>query len=181
MSVPMPASDEHRDDPVSLWGRAASGVRREMRRRRLTQAMFGLLAIPGLIELTLIWRWSLSQSSPSWLLGTAFAIHFGLVVVALGPAIRPSGAADTRSLLHRLTVRYAGRIERLRLLRYALFAETLLLGLVPVARALIGDGPLRWDAFFTLAVATLSVVWPLERIALAQRSESRRLAASDLR
>jgi hypothetical protein len=180
VSAPVRTSNDERNDPAQLWTAAAAAVPRATRRRLFGQLMLGVVAVPGLFELFLVGRWATSWAGGSWMIGLLLGVHLAAIAIALGPTIRPF-AADDDSLVARLTARYVDRLQRLRALRRALLIEVLVLWLQPVVLSVVAGAQLRWGVWFTIAVATVWIVVPLERIALAQRNEGGRLGVRDLR
>ena len=144
------------------------------RRNLIRRTALALVTVPGL-----------------WLLYglTIYGLRFdpvvlGLVVlhvVALAAcwlpprATRPAGDPDPVSRLGRLGRDLADRRGRLALLRRIVTVEVLATFLWPPLVTLLTGDQLRWSAGFTLALAMLLVLRPLELIARAEAREGSRL------
>ena len=182
---PVPAPAAARPQPPAVaqaWRAAAAGARRAVLRRRLRLLLLAAVALPGVCWFATMLPWLLGAVVPSPAverllapLRLLVAVHLAAVALALGPAVRPAAMARLGALARR----YAARGERLRDLRRALVVEVALLFVQAPLATLLTGATLQWGIGFTVAVATLWVVWPLERIARAQQREGERLAARE--
>ena len=169
--------------PVAqAWQVAAAGAHRTVLRRRVGLLLLAAVALPGVYWFATMLPWLLGAVAPSPALGRMLAelrvlvaVHLAALALALGPTVRVRAGGRLEGLARR----YAARAERLRDLRRLLVVEAALLFAQAPLAALLLDATLRWGPAFTVAVATLSVAWPLERVARAQQHEGERLAARD--
>jgi hypothetical protein len=174
------SSTRQADAITEAWIRVAQSTPRRARRRSMLALAivvgFGLLTIPGGIVLWGVMRWVLRVHALSAI--APLAPHLFAIALALG---LPNGfrlpTGGLPSELRRRVTRFESRAERLHALRQVLVIESALLGVYPLLAALVTHDLPRWGVSSVIAVASTTVVWPLERIARAQRAEGERLAA----
>lgn len=162
------------DTLPEAWARAAVRAPRVAWRRGLLLAGLVLLAIPGALLLGNVAFWAIRWAQPAPV--AVIVLHLAVMVLAVGAPIGPArGDEVPGDQLSRLATEYAVRIRRLRLIRLGIVWEAAVLFIGPPLTMLLTGEPPRWSAFFVIAMATLIVIWPLERVARAQWSEAQRL------
>jgi hypothetical protein len=172
--------DDVAADVAAAWSRIADATPRRARRRSILRVamviLFTALTIPGGIVLWGVSSWMLRTHA--LLAAAPLFTHLAAIALALGLPSRfgmvsEHDASTTRKLLSR----FASRADRLRALRTALVIESAVLGALPVLSAVVTRELPRWGVAAVIAVASTTIVWPLERIARAQRNEAKRLSA----
>ena len=165
---------------VDRWAIAATRAPRMAARRAILTVvvragLLGLMAL-GLMHTRTLVLWGLRMDQSIVL--TLIATHFIAVFLAVGlPAVRRESSEQSRSFLGALRHRYADRTDRLRALSRVIALETGVLFAYPPIMALAAGRQLRWPVEFVIAVTSWMIVWPLYRIARAQRREAERLTA----
>lgn len=167
------------DDAIATtWAIAAARAPAIAWRRSIARAFLALLTIPGTLELSNLVLWSLRSGQP------ALIALIGLHALALGlavgvPAFRADPATDPAIFRASLARRVGDRTDRLRALRRAVLGETVLLFTWAPLFSLATGARLQWGVPFVIAFFATSIIWPFERMALAQRDEVHRLIAED--
>jgi hypothetical protein len=161
------------------WVRVAARARARHVRRVLTWSALILVMMLGVLQFSAILLWAV-RTMTWWALAPA-GIHALGIALALGlPAWSGTSLlAHAPGFRRDLATRFGDRVARLRALRTVVLLEAVLLFVWPLVRlAVSGDVP-RWGVTFTTAVCSLAILWPLLRIADAQRAESQRLSGVD--
>ena len=163
---------------VDRWAVVASRVpgiaaRRAMRSFVLRAALVCMM-VPGIVHTRnlVVWALRLGQASALALIAT----HFIALLIAVGlPTMTPASSEYAQSFLGRARARYGDRSERLRALSRAIALEIALWFAYPPIMLMVADRRLQWPVGFVIAATSWTIVWPLYRIALAQRREAERL------
>jgi hypothetical protein len=173
---------------ADAWRTLATATPRLARRRRLWHAALAIVAVPGALWLGVLLWWAArfvreASGEPGMLPFARLALvlgafHLAAVVVATAPSLRVRAADEApASRVRALVHRYGERVARLRALRRALVVEIALLAAQTLYVAVTaGHGP-RFGLAFSIAVAALWTVAPLERIARASVRVGERLGA----
>jgi hypothetical protein len=168
------------DEIAATWSRIAAMTPRRARRRSIlrmaTAILFAALTIPGGVVLWGVSSWMVRTHA--LLAAAPLFTHLVAILLAVGLPSNVGAAREhgTSSIRRRLS-RFASRADRLHALRTVLVVESAVLGALPLVSALVTQDLPRWGVAAVVAVASTTIVWPLERIARAQRNEAKRLAA----
>ncbi|MBC7897693.1 MAG: hypothetical protein H7066_19905 [Cytophagaceae bacterium] len=129
----------------------------------------------GAMQMGAIYHWA-TRTATWWAL-VPLALHALAIALAVGlPVVtRSSRRKDLRGFRAALVTGFGDRASRLHALKDTVLLEVALLFAWPLATTALAGGVLRWGVGFTIAVCALAVIWPLQRIADAQRSEGERL------
>lgn len=174
MSDPVVASPAA-DVLAREWVNVAARARARHVRRVLASSVLILVMAAGVVQFGSILLWAV-RTMTWWALAPA-GLHALGIALALGlPAW--SGVhlgAPVGRFRSELAERLGDRVARLRALRTVVLLEAGLLFVWPLARFAVTGVVPRWGVTFTTAICSLAILWPLQRIAVAQRAESRRL------
>ena len=168
----------HSSAPNALarqWIDVAHRARVRHTRRVLVTSMLMLVMALGLLQFGAILLWAARTTTWWALLPTG--VHALGIGIALGWPVHAGTSLleAVHGFRMQLGTRFADRVERMRALRTVVAIECAMLFAWPLARFLVTGAPPRWSVTFTTAFCSLAILWPLERIAEAQRAESRRL------
>jgi hypothetical protein len=157
------------------WVRVAGRARARYVRRVLVTSALALVILLGIVEFGAVLLWAV-RTTTWWALAPA-GVHALGILLAIGWPARSGTSllAPVPGFKAYVARRVGDRVERLRALCTVVLAESGLLFVWPLARLVaFGEQP-RWGVAFTTAICSLAILWPLQRIADAQRAESRRL------
>jgi hypothetical protein len=161
------------------WMEVATRARARHVRRVLGYSALVLVMLLGSAQLGSILLWA-ARTATWWALAPVL-VHVLAMALALGLPAHAGASILSRvpGFKGHVAARLTDRVARLHLLRTAVMLEAALLFSWPLARLVaLGETP-RWGVTFTTAVCTLAILWPLQRIARAQRAESERLLSVD--
>lgn len=167
------------ESTARLWIDAAGRARARRARRVVGYA----LAIPvmalGAMQMGAIYQWA-TRTATWWAL-VPLTLHALAIVLAVGlPVVSGASLAkDVRGFRATMVSGFGDRVARLRALKDTVLLEVALLFAWPLVATAFTGGVLRWGVGFTIAVCSLAVLWPLQRIAAAQCDESERLQGLD--
>lgn len=169
-TIPPPADALARE-----WMHVATRARARHTRRVLVTWALVLLMLAGVTQLGAILLWA-ARTTTWWALAPV-ALHALGILLAVGWPARSGTSllAPARGFKAHMAERLSDRVERLRALRTVVLLECGLLFVWPLVRFVVTGATPRWGVTFTTAVCSLAILWPLQRIAHAQRAESRRL------
>ena len=167
------------ESTTRLWIDAA-GRARARRVRRIVRYVIALPFVGlGAMQMGAIFQWA-TRTATWWAL-VPLALHAIAIALAVGlPVVsRASRGTDLRGFRTTLVSGFGDRASRLRALKDTVLLEVALLFAWPLLRSAVNGGVLQWGVGFTISACALAVIWPLQRIAEAQRAESERLQAYD--
>jgi hypothetical protein len=133
-----------------------------------------LVTLPGVWLLYQLVRYGVSAWEP------AVLVPVGGHLILLASCFLPRRArfdqtAPAMITLTALGTRLVQRHDRLVLLRRLVVLELMASFGYPILAGLLGAEPIRWGPWFTLSLAMLVVLRPLEMMTRAERREGRRL------
>jgi hypothetical protein len=153
------------------------------RARRVRRFARYALALPvmalGAMQMGAVYHWA-TRTATWWAL-VPLVLHALAIALAVGlPVVsRASLGKDVRGFRASIVAGFGDRAARLRALKDTVLLEAALLFAWPLVTTAFTGGVLRWGVGFTIAVCSLAVLWPLQRIAVAQRAEGERLQGLD--
>lgn len=161
------------------WADVATRARARHVRRLLVTLALMLVMVAGLFQFGNILLWVV-RTTTWWALVPA-GLHALGILLAIGlPAFSGASLSVVPSGFKRqMADRFGDRFARLRALRTVVTAEAAMLFAWPLLRYVATGEQIRWGVTFTVAICSLAILWPLQRIANAQRAESRRLLGVD--
>lgn len=161
------------------WGGLAIPTQRKAWRDRIRRALLLLAMLSGLGLLGLLVRYGARFGDPGLLL--AVLAHL-LALAWSWPPMRGGKAAAASPVSHLcdLAAVIRRRRNRLALLRRAFIVETMIAFWAPVLTAQRTGLPLHWSSWFTLAVAMVCLIRPIEIATAALDRERHRLLACAL-
>jgi len=168
------------EEIAAAWSRIAAATPRRARRRAIlrvaTVILLAALTIPGGVVLWGVAGWMVRTHA--LLAAAPLLTHLIAILLAVGlPSTLGAARGHDASSIRRALNRFASRADRLHSLRTVLVIESAVLGALPLAIAGVTHDLPRWGVAAVVAAASTTIVWPLERIARAERNEAKRLAA----
>lgn len=163
------------ESTARLWIDAAGRARA----RRIRRVVRWLVAAPfmamGAMQMGAIYHWA-TRTATWWAL-VPLGLHMLAIALAFGLPVAPAKAltVGVRGFRQSLMNGFGDRAARLRALKDTVLLEVALLFAWPLVTTAFAGGTLRWGVGFTIACCALLVLWPLQRVAEAQRAESERL------